>query len=164
MTAGRRAAGRRASATTPGYSTATRRGRGARGPAARAGPSVPPPPPRAPEPVAVLDLETLERVRELGTSAGFVEKLIGVFIADNSTLLGRIEQALAARNCHELRSLLHAMKGSSASMGTDRLTQLCASLGRLSDAELRQQAPALLRTLSEELAAAHTQLEGYVAH
>ncbi|OGA70340.1 MAG: hypothetical protein A3G83_06225 [Betaproteobacteria bacterium RIFCSPLOWO2_12_FULL_68_20] len=117
---------------------------------------------RATEPVAVLDLETLERVRELGTSAGFVEKLIGVFIADNSTLLGRIEQALAARNCHELRSLLHAMKGSSASMGTDRLTQLCASLGRLSDAELRLQAPALLRTLSEELAAAHTQLERYV--
>ena len=35
------------------------------------------------------------------------------------------------------------MKGSSASIGTDRLTQLCGSLGKLSDAELRLQAPAL---------------------
>ena len=46
------------------------------------------------------------------------------------------------------------MKGSSASMGTDRLTATCSSLGSLSDAELRLQAPALLRTLSEELGAA----------
>jgi HPt (histidine-containing phosphotransfer) domain-containing protein len=51
------------------------------------------------------------------------------------------------------------MKGSSASMGTDRLTQLCTSLGKLSDAELRLQAPALVRTISDELAAARAQLE-----
>ena len=61
---------------------------------------------------------------------------------------------LAGRDYHEFRSLVHAMKGSSASMGTDRLTRTCSSLGSLSDAELRLQAPALLRTLSDELAAA----------
>ncbi len=43
------------------------------------------------------------------------------------------------------------MKGSSASMGTDRLTRLCTNYDKLSDAELRLQAPALLRTLTEEL-------------
>ena len=46
---------------------------------------------------------------------------------------------------------VHAMKGSSASMGTDRLTQLCGRLGKLSDAELRLQAPALHRKLGDEL-------------
>jgi two-component system sensor histidine kinase RpfC len=114
------------------------------------------------EPVPIVNLETIDHLRELGSSVAFVEKLIRVFIADNSTLLGRVEQALAARNYHELRSLLHAMKGSSASMGTDRLTRLCTNYDKLSDAELRLQAPGLLRTLTEELATVRAQLERYV--
>jgi two-component system sensor histidine kinase RpfC len=111
---------------------------------------------------AVLNLETLEQLKQLGSSLSFVEKLARVFLADNSALLGRIERALAGRNYHEFHSLLHAMKGSSASMGTDRLTILCSSVDRLSDAELRLQAPSLLRTLTEELAVARTQLEHYL--
>jgi two-component system sensor histidine kinase RpfC len=129
---------------------------------ARVQPSRPSWPAKAAEPAPVLNIETLEQLRELGSSATFVEKLAGVFLADNSALLGRIEQALAGRNYHEFRSLLHALKGSSASMGTDRLTRLCSRLDKLSDAEMRLQAPALLRMLSEELAAARTQLERYL--
>jgi two-component system sensor histidine kinase RpfC len=126
---------------------------------AAAEPSAPTRAPRGAEAVAVVNLETLENLRELGSSADFVERLVGVFIADTSALLGRVEQALAGRNFQEFRSLLHAMKGSCASMGTDRLTQLCTSLGKLSDAELRLQAPGLLRTLTDELAEARTHLE-----
>jgi two-component system sensor histidine kinase RpfC len=114
---------------------------------AAAEPSAPTRAPRGAEAVAVVNLETLENLR------------VGVFIADTSALLGRVEQALAGRNFQEFRSLLHAMKGSCASMGTDRLTQLCTSLGKLSDAELRLQAPGLLRTLTDELAEARTHLE-----
>jgi len=69
---------------------------------------------------------------------------------------------LAGRDYHEFRSLVHAMKGSSASMGTDRLTRMCGTLGNLSDAELRLQAPALQRSLTDELAAAREQLERYL--
>jgi hypothetical protein len=54
------------------------------------------------------------------------------------------------------------MKGSSASIGTDRLTILCSVMDRLSDAELRLQAPSLLRSVTEELAVARTQLERYL--
>jgi two-component system sensor histidine kinase RpfC len=115
--------------------------------------------PRAVDAAAVVNLETLDNLRELGASAGFVERLVGVFVEDSCVLLGRVEQALAARNFQEFRSLLHAMKGSSASMGTDRLTQLCSSLGKLSDAELRLQAAGLLRTLTDELAEARAHLE-----
>ncbi len=111
---------------------------------------------------AVVNAETLGHLEELSSSSAFVEKLVGVFLSDSGGLLARIEQALAGRNFHEFRSLLHAMKGSSASMGTDRLTALCGSLGRLSDSELRLQGPALQRSLSEELAAARGELERYV--
>ena len=102
----------------------------------------------------MVNAETLGHLEELGSSLGFVERLIKVFVSDSSGILERIEKVLAGRDFHEFRSLVHAMKGSSASMGTDRLTRACTSLGKLSDAELRLQAPALLRMLSEEVAAA----------
>jgi two-component system sensor histidine kinase RpfC len=111
---------------------------------------------------AVVNAETLAHLEELGSSLTFVEKLIRVFLSDNSTLLERIQQVLAGRNYHEFRSLVHAMKGSSASMGTDRLTRLCSSLAKLSDAELRLQAPGLQRTLREELEAARLEFESYL--
>lgn len=118
--------------------------------------------PIVPSQPAVVNTETLGHLEELGSSVGFVEKLIRVFLADNAALLPRIEQALGGRNYHEFRSLVHAMKGSSASMGTDCLTRVCGTLGNLSDSELRLQAPSLLRTLTDELVAARTQLERYL--
>jgi len=110
----------------------------------------------------VVNAETLAHLEELGSSVAFIEKLIGVYLADNTALLTKIEGALAARNAQEFRSLLHAMKGSSASMGTDRLTKMCTELGKLSDAEIRLQATGLGKTLSDELATARTQLESYL--
>jgi len=111
---------------------------------------------------AVVNTETLGHLEELSSSTGFVEKLVGVFLADSGALLDRIEQALTGRNFQEFRSLLHAIKGSSASMGTDRLTTLCSSLSRLSDSELRLQGPGLLRALGDELAVARGELERYL--
>ncbi len=110
----------------------------------------------------VINTETLADLDALGASPGFLEKLIGVFVADNTALRGRMEQAVAARNYHEFRSLLHAMKGSSASMGTDRLTKVCGNLGKLSDAELRLQAPGLMRSITDELSAASSELDRYL--
>jgi two-component system sensor histidine kinase RpfC len=116
----------------------------------------------APEAAGVINAETLGHLEELGSSDGFVETLIGVFVSDSNSLLTRIEQSLAGRNYGEFRSLLHAMKGSSASMGTDRLTRSCGRLGKLSDSELRLQSAGLLRSLSEEVAAARSELERYL--
>jgi two-component system sensor histidine kinase RpfC len=111
---------------------------------------------------AVVNAETLGHLEGLSSSPAFLEKLIGVFLADSAALLTRIEQALSVRNAAEFRSLLHAVKGSSASMGTDRLTALCASLGRMSDSELRLQGAGVLDSLNEELAAARAELERYL--
>jgi len=113
-------------------------------------------------PPEVVNIETLGQLESLGSSAGFVEKLADVFLADASALVGRMKKSLAGRNYHEFRSLLHAMKGSCASMGTDRLTRLCADIGRLSDPELRLQAPGLVRTLADELSAVRDALEHYL--
>jgi HPt (histidine-containing phosphotransfer) domain-containing protein len=73
-----------------------------------------------------------------------------------------MESAIATRNYGELRAHVHALKGSSASMGTDRLTQLCTRFDGCSDAELRLQGAKLLRSLGEELAAARRELDRYL--
>jgi two-component system sensor histidine kinase RpfC len=110
----------------------------------------------------VVNPETLSDLEELGSSPAFMDKLIGVFVADNVTLMTKMESALAARNVGEFRSHLHAMKGSAASMGAERLTGYCKEMGRLSDAEVKLQIPALLKTLREELAATRESLEQYL--
>ncbi len=109
-----------------------------------------------------VNSDTLADLAELGSSPAFMDKLIGVFVADNVTLMAKMESALAARNVAEFRSHLHAMKGSAASMGAERLTGHCKDMGRLSDAEVKLQIPALLKTLRETLAETRESLERYL--
>jgi two-component system sensor histidine kinase RpfC len=113
-------------------------------------------------PTPIVNAATLADLEELGSSPAFMDKLIGVFVADNVTLMAKIESALAARNVGEFRSHLHAMKGSAASMGAEQLTVYCKEMGRLSDAEVKLQIPALLKTLREELATTRESLEHYL--
>ena len=113
-------------------------------------------------PDPVVNADTLADLEELGSSPAFMDKLIGVFVADNITLMAKMEASLAARNVGEFRSHLHAMKGSAASMGAEHLTGYCKDVGRLSDAEVKLQIPALLKTLREELAATRESLERYL--
>ena len=122
----------------------------------------PMPRPASTEEPPVVNLETLRHLQDLGSSPAFMTKLCGVFFADNTVLLNRMEAAIATRNYGELRAQVHALKGSSASMGTDRLTQLCTQLDGCSDAELRLQGAKLLRSLGEELAAARRELDRYL--
>jgi two-component system, sensor histidine kinase RpfC len=104
----------------------------------------------------------LRLLEELGSSPEFMENLADVFISDATGLLVRMEQAVAARNCAEIRSLVHAMKGSAVSMGAERLTRACVAFGNLTDSELRLQAASLFRGLSEALAACRVQLGLYL--
>ena len=120
------------------------------------------PAPEAASGPAVINVETLRHLEELGSSPAFVKKLCSVFFADVTVLLGRMETAVAARNYGELRAQVHALKGSSRSIGTDRLTQVCDKLDSYSDAELRMHAPRLVRLFGEEIAAARRELERYV--
>ena len=106
--------------------------------------------------------ETLTHLEELGSTPDFLDRLIGVFIADSQSLLAKMEASVAARNFGEFRAHLHAMKGSAASIGTERLTRLCATLGKCTDAELRLQSSGLMRSLHEEFDLGRAALERYV--
>jgi len=116
----------------------------------------------AQESAEIVNHDTLRHLEELGSSPRFLDRLAGVFIADNTVIMHQIEQAFGGRNYHEVRQHLHAMKGSAASMGTDRLTRLCGTISNLSDAEMRLRGPSILNDIAEELGAARSELERYV--
>jgi two-component system sensor histidine kinase RpfC len=110
-----------------------------------------------------VNRETLANLEELGSGRAFMEKLVGVFLEDNVILLKKIESTLAGRSYGEFRAQLHAMKGSAASMGADRLTGLCRRYGRLTDSELRLQSTGVLRSLTEEFTSVRSTFERYLA-
>jgi two-component system sensor histidine kinase RpfC len=116
----------------------------------------------APASAEAASAETLSHLEELGSTPDFLERLVGVFIADSRSLLAKMQVSVAARNFGEFRSHLHAMKGSAASIGTERLTRLCATLGKYTDAELRLQSSGLMRSLNEEFELGRAALERYV--
>ena len=107
-------------------------------------------------PGALADLE------ELGSSPGFLDKLIGVFVADNGTLVAKMESALSRRDVGEFRGHVDAMRGSAASIGAERLTGYCRDVGRLTDAEIKLLGPLLLKSLRGELATTRDALERYL--
>jgi two-component system, sensor histidine kinase RpfC len=119
-------------------------------------------PAQLPAQAEAANAETLSHLEELGSTPDFLERLIGVFIADSQSLLAKMEASVAARNFGEFRAHLHAMKGSAASIGTERLTRLCATLGKYSDAELRLQGAGLMRSLHEEFELGRAALERFM--
>ncbi len=111
--------------------------------------------------MAVVNGETLAQLEALG-SPGFLERLIDVFVADNVVLLEKVQASVVGRNYMEFRNHLHAMKGSAASMGAERLGRVCHDQGKLSDAELRLKSPLLIKSLEQELSAAREALERHL--
>ena len=107
-------------------------------------------------PRALADLE------KLGSSPAFMDKLIAVFVADNGTLVAKMESALSRRDVGEFRSHLDAMRGSAASMGAERLTGYCRDVGRLTDAEIKLRGQLLLKSLRGELATTRDALDRYL--
>lgn len=105
------------------------------------------------EQVPVVNAETLAQLENLG-SPDFQEKLITVFVADSGVLLEKARASIVGCNFIDFRNQLHAMKGSAASMGAERLTRVCHYQGKLSDTELRLKSPLLVRSLEQEISAA----------
>jgi len=106
-------------------------------PAESAQPSRAEPQPAAEPASGLLNYETLGLLEGLGSRSDFMEKLVRVFSDDNAALIDKMEEAVAAKRFGELRSLLHALKGSAGSIGADELARTCSRIHALTEVELR---------------------------
>jgi hypothetical protein len=91
-----------------------------------------------------------------------MDKLINAFLADTEALLQRMEKP-AQLSPTELRSIVHALKGSVSSVGADRLTALCSRVAALSDASLKADMHGVAGSLCDEFQAVSRALGEYLA-
>jgi two-component system sensor histidine kinase RpfC len=110
----------------------------------------------------LLNLETLQLLEGLGSQTGFLERLIKVFVSDNLQLLERMDRCVPNRDFAEFRRLLHAMKGSAASMGAEQLALVCSTMNNRTDAEMALQAKLLVGSIQQEFEAVRAELDRYI--
>jgi len=109
-----------------------------------------------------LNLGTLQLLEGLGTQTGFLDRLVKVFVNDNRQLLEKMERSAAARDFGEFRRLLHAMKGSAASIGAEQLAMSCSAMNGLTDSEMGFQQKQLTETITTEFLRAEAALGRYL--
>jgi HPt (histidine-containing phosphotransfer) domain-containing protein len=89
--------------------------------------------------------------------------LIRMYREDAPAALSQIEAAVQGADPEALRASAHALKGSSANLGADRLSQLCFALELLGKSGSCEGSPALLSGVQAEYEALLPLLETEVA-
>ena len=86
----------------------------------------------------VFRTETLDSLRrQLGDAGGdLVAELIALFLVQGRELVGQIDTAGAAPDLLRLRAAAHKLKGSTATLGGDRLAAVCQRIEAAPPGEL----------------------------
>lgn len=86
----------------------------------------------------VFRADTLDSLRhQLGDAGGHVvAELIGMYLVQGQELVAEIEGAGAAPDLIVLRAAVHKLKGSTATLGGDRLAAVCQRIEAAPPAEL----------------------------
>jgi two-component system, sensor histidine kinase and response regulator len=119
----------------------------------------------APDAAPPLDpavLETLRSLQEEG-EPDLLTELAGMFLDDAALQLEGLREAIGEADAQRVRSISHALKGSSGNMGATRVSEVCAELEMAGESGDLAPAPGLLERLEEELSLARPALEAEVA-
>ena len=73
----------------------------------------------------ILDYQTLDSLNNLTDDKNFVPTLISGYLTDSREQLSRMELAVSNKQYDQFRELIHAMKGSSGSVGALKLHSQC---------------------------------------
>jgi two-component system sensor histidine kinase RpfC len=92
----------------------------------------------------ILNYATLAELERIGQDRMFVDGLLEGFIKDNNKLMERMEGAILLLKFEEFKEILHAIKGSSASIGAVSLRMTCHQLEKLTHGELKSDTRAVL--------------------
>jgi two-component system, sensor histidine kinase RpfC len=84
----------------------------------------------------LLNVGTLRDLEQMSQDPQFVQQLVQLFGEDSLQLLVKIETALAQHHHEEVKSFVHALKGSALNVGAQRLFTHCSKLGTLKYGEM----------------------------
>ncbi len=114
---------------------------------------------------ASLDENVLAALRQLQDSGEpyILEELIGLYLEDTPVQLAALRAAVEAGRADTVKTIAHALKGSSASMGAPRMTAGCSELQEVGASGDLYRAPGLLNRLEEEFGHVRAALEARIA-
>lgn len=94
-----------------------------------------------------IDLALLEQLREEGD--GFVRELMEIYASDSATLLEQLRAAVRHGDLGHVRTLAHALKGASLSLGASLAASAAQALERYALQPREGEDPALLLSTLE---------------
>jgi two-component system sensor histidine kinase RpfC len=80
------------------------------------------------EPNRLIDNNILRSLAELASDHSFLPSLIEGYVRDTESLLIQMEKSLANKNVNEFLDSVHALKGSSGSIGAIKLQEICTNI------------------------------------
>jgi two-component system, sensor histidine kinase RpfC len=111
---------------------------------------------------AVLNTKTISDLELIGTGGRFMTELVNGFIQDGEALLRQMDGAITSGDFESLRDLMHAMKGSAATLGADILFRTCSEITALTGSELQVAGPRVLRNVQDHFQQARLALLEYL--
>lgn len=112
-------------------------------------------------PSAILDKAVIQSIRDLSDDPNFAYDVIETFIHDSSLLLTKMEKAIADKNIALYLEHIHALKGSSGSLGAIKLFEHCKLTLLQTPSEINHISN--LRTTSQLAQATKDELYNYLA-
>ncbi|MHA1939593.1 MAG: ATP-binding protein, partial [Candidatus Thorarchaeota archaeon] len=108
----------------------------------------------------ILDYEVIDSVQALSANEDFISTLLHGFISDSEKLISSMERAVAEKDYKCFNEKVHALKGSSGSIGATRLQYLCCEI--LEDDATDNQYVRLLKDISLTFLATKESLSKYI--
>ncbi|MDH3692193.1 MAG: ATP-binding protein [Gammaproteobacteria bacterium] len=118
--------------------------------------------PRERKEKTTADRTKLAELKALSSDQGFIKELVNTFIKDGGALISDMRKAYERGEYQRMREIVHAFKGSAASIGATTLFELNKELYELSVSSIYEQAPGLLSDIHEEYLHVKNELSLYV--
>ena len=97
-----------------------------------------------------------------GDEAEFLAEMYGIYVEDAGNRLAELDSALAADDSEKVKSTAHTLKGSSGSVGAERMSALAAELEQVDCAQDRPQVQDLAAALHAEFEAVQAFVKEFV--
>jgi two-component system, sensor histidine kinase RpfC len=110
----------------------------------------------------VINPGALAELELIGSGNVFMQELINGFIQDGEALMRQMEAAVAAGQYDALRDLVHAIKGSAATLGAEQLCATCSSIHAQTKLELEAGGPRILKVVHDQFRQACVSLIEYL--
>jgi two-component system sensor histidine kinase RpfC len=112
----------------------------------------------------VLDIPTLDELAMLGKDVDFMNDLIHGYIRDTELLISQAHTALLENKQNEFQDLIHALKGSSRSIGAVSLSSTAERLHKMSASDLQRSLQPSIEELQTGMEQVRAALLNYLEH